>query len=116
MTRPGKASPQPVSPEHLRALLMEAEIGDVPTLDLHGYSKDEAIHAAEQFLYHEQWQGSEAVRIIHGRGTDTLRRALLSWIARQSVVVAGYRDMDHPRFQNACLAIALHRIQKRTAR
>lgn len=116
MTPQGKASSSPPFNEHVRALLMEAEIGEVPTLDLHGYAKDEAIHRAEEFLYHEQWQGSEAVRIIHGRGTEALRHALTKWLARQSSLVAGFRDMDDPRFQQACLAIALHRLPKKTSR
>ncbi len=96
----------------MRILLLEAEIGEVPTLDLHELSRDQALHETEDFIYREQWHGSTSVRIIHGRGTDVLRHAVRTWLSQHPDVVAGYRDMTDPRFQQACLAVALHRIKR----
>lgn len=103
-----------VDHEHVQALLLSAEIGDVPTIDLHGLSTTSAVQEVEDFLYHEQWAGSEAVRIIHGRGTDALRHAVMKWLGQHPSLIAGFRDMTDLRFQQACLAVALHRLKRKT--
>lgn len=60
--------------------LTTAELGNVPELDLHGMSVDEAVRSTENFLYSEQNKGTEAVRIICGRGTGSLHKSLMNWL------------------------------------
>jgi len=43
-----------------------------PTLDLHGYTADEAVRRAEAWLGERQREGVRTVRLVTGRGTRSL--------------------------------------------
>jgi len=78
------------------ALMFAAEIGaDVPTLDLHGYSRREAEDAVDQFLDRQFFAGEKVVKIIHGRGTGALRATVQSMLGTHAHVKT-YRESDQP--------------------
>jgi DNA mismatch repair protein MutS2 len=100
-----KDSPE-ISPTE--AALFAAEIGESPSLDLHGMDSHEAIRAMDSFLNSEFMQGSEAVRIIHGRGQGILRKAVHAALQTHPLV-AKFRDAVHHGQQGGVTVIALHR-------
>jgi DNA-nicking Smr family endonuclease len=55
-------------------------------LDLHGYIVPEAREALAVFLRDAQLTGKRCVRIIHGKGTGTLRRAVREMLKRHALV------------------------------
>lgn len=93
--------------------MFAAELGACPEIDLHGMSKDMALHELDKFLHHEMLAGSEAIRIIHGRGDQILRKAIHTWLARQQELdlVAKFRDAQKSGEQNAVTYAALHRLE-----
>jgi len=83
-----------VSARELRAL----RSGDRRTearLDLHGMTRDEALHALERFVDRSRAGGLRAVLIIHGRGLNSdggdpvLRPAVLAWLGGGAATRAG---------------------------
>ena len=46
-------------------------------LDLHGLTVDEAIPLVDRFLYKSFQAGLRRVWVIHGKGSGTLRRAVV---------------------------------------
>jgi DNA mismatch repair protein MutS2 len=92
--------------ESTDAALFAAEIGEAPTIDLHGMHRDEARHALESFLHQAFMRRDSAVRIIHGRGTDTLRRATESILSAHPVV-DGWRPSSRPDEAGAVTYAAL---------
>jgi len=64
--------------ENLR--VMHAEISDqsdtIPNLDLHGFTKENAIAEMETFISHQISTGASCCRIVHGKGKGILERAV----------------------------------------
>ena len=58
----------------------------VPELDLHKYTVDDALPKVDQFLYEAYTARQRSVRIIHGKGSGTLQRAVRSSLARHHLV------------------------------
>lgn len=102
----------PRSPD-TESAIFAAELGEAPEIDLHGQSVDAAIRELDDFLHQELMRGSEAVRIIHGRGNQILRKAIHVWLAKQQQLelVAGFRDAQNQREQNGVTYAALHRLK-----
>ncbi len=98
--------------EQYEAAMLAAEIGiEAPSIDLHGMTANEALHTTETYINHEFMRGTEAIRIIHGRGTGALQRtvhALLAQLQQQNLVAA-YRDAAHLNQQGGVTLVALHR-------
>ncbi len=101
---PSQSSPAPTP--HERAALFAAEIGEVPECDLHGMRADEARHAVDTFLHHAFMQHASAVRIIHGRGADILRRTVHELLAHHPLI-ATFQDAEAPPFAGAVTAALL---------
>lgn len=97
-----------ISPQE--AAMFAAEIGEAPQIDLHGESADAALSQLDAFIHHELMRGSEAVKIIHGRGTGTLRAAILAWLQRHPTLIAAHRDASSPAQQGGMTVVALHRL------
>jgi DNA mismatch repair protein MutS2 len=93
--------------------IFAAELGECPEIDLHGESADQAIRALDTFLHSELMRGAEAIRIIHGRGNQVLRKAIHAWLAEQRRLdlVSGFRDAQNTREQNGVTYAALHRLK-----
>jgi DNA-nicking Smr family endonuclease len=58
-------------------------------LDLHTFQPDEAADVVEEFVTASQEEGYRLVRIIHGKGTGTLRRIVHS-VLENHPAVAGF--------------------------
>ena len=94
--------------------LFAAEIGDqAPTIDLHGHTVDLALSRLDSFLHHELLQGTDAIKIIHGRGGGWLREAVLKYLReqQQAGLVGAFREATDPRQNGAVTLAALTRIR-----
>lgn len=58
-----------------------------PEVHLLGLTAEEAIHELEKFLDRARMAGLDRVRIIHGKGTGVLRKAVADYLARQPYVI-----------------------------
>ena len=58
--------------------------------------------------------GSDVVRIIHGRGGQILRQAIMKRLEqmKKQQLVAGYRDTTNPMQAGAVTLVALYRIPR----
>ena len=76
----------------LDSLFFSAELGSSPELNLHGTTVAIALGELDHFL-HAHWHHKEPiVRIIHGRGSGTLRQAIHKWLKHQPKMVLAFRD------------------------
>ena len=90
------------------ALLLAAEIGrNVPQIDLHGATAEEARTALDSFLYAEFRKGTRAVKIIHGKGTGVLGVAVREELARHNLVEA-WRPAERSEEMNAVAYAVLY--------
>ncbi len=89
--------------------IFAAELGDAPEIDLHGMDVPLAVSQLDQYINHEFVAGSEAVKIIHGRGTGKLRDAIHAYLKKQTELVAAFRDSRSPGQQGGVTIAALHR-------
>lgn len=62
-------------------------------LDLHTFLPNECADVVEEYVHAAQEAGFRAVRIIHGKGTGTLRRIVQSVLDRHPAV-ASYAQAD----------------------
>ncbi len=69
---------------------------DTPTHDLHGKSVGEALIELDYVLTREANIGADAIRIIHGRGSGTLRQVIHAWLTAQRLRgrVRAFRDSE----------------------
>jgi DNA mismatch repair protein MutS2 len=78
-------APQRVWVDRSRVAL--ASVDDVgEEIDLRGRTIDEALPSVDGFLDHAARAGRPRVRIIHGKGTGTLRRAVRDFMDRHPLV------------------------------
>jgi DNA mismatch repair protein MutS2 len=63
-------------------------------INLHGHRVEEALEKVEDLLNEASLQGVEKVRIIHGRGTGTLRRAIRDYLVNHPLVASHNPDPD----------------------
>lgn len=75
--------------------IFAAEIGDPPKTDLHALDVHEALRTVDQFINHEFLEGSDVIKIIHGRGTGKLREAIHAFLTNHELV-AYFRDANVP--------------------
>ena len=57
-----------------------------PEIDLHSLSVDECLVVVDRYLYEAYTAQLPAVRLVHGKGTGTLRQAVRRHIARHPLV------------------------------
>jgi DNA mismatch repair protein MutS2 len=75
---------KPETPEYEPSLLPTPKAS--PELDLRGLSVDEALILIDQRLDEAVRSGVKELRIIHGKGTGTLRRAVREMLAKHTLV------------------------------
>jgi dsDNA-specific endonuclease/ATPase MutS2 len=51
----------------------------IPTLDLHGVVVDDVFDLMDRFLRREEANGTDRVRILHGRGTGKVKEKALEY-------------------------------------
>lgn len=90
-------------------ILFTAEIGNVPSVDLHELTVNLAIAELESFIDRSFAHGDEAVKIVHGRGSGKLRDAVHAWLKKHPTYVAGYRDSNVGGQIGGVTVVALHR-------
>jgi DNA-nicking Smr family endonuclease len=54
--------------------------GQLPTLDLHGFTTDAVQDAVDRFLVKSQRAGHSRIRLITGIGTGAVRKVALDWL------------------------------------
>ena len=64
------------------------ELIQTDQLDLHTFQPSEAASVTDEFLSQAQDEGYRTVRIIHGKGTGTLRRIVESVLAKHPAVAS----------------------------
>jgi len=70
--------------------------GEAPEIDLHDSADvEEGIRDLDQFLNHEFMSGAEVVKIIHGRGSGKMRRAVHDHL-KTIPFVETFRDSESP--------------------
>mgnify|MGYP001598232775 CR=1 FL=1 len=108
----GEAPPsEPQQTNPYEASIFAAELGEAREIDLHGESIDVALSLLDAFLNHEFVAGTEVVKIIHGRGEGKLRDAIREALAKQTELVAFFRDAESRKEQGGVTYVALHRIK-----
>jgi DNA-nicking Smr family endonuclease len=77
----------PRRPQDKSTILFAATLrNDLPTLDLHGFFPDEALHKLELFLFENYNLKKEVVKIIYGGGTGVLREKVLTYLHSHPLV------------------------------
>ena len=91
--------------------IFAAELGDAPSVDLHGMDRAVALRELEAFFHVELMKGTAAIKIIHGRGNQILRAAVSEWLKHpeQKPFVAKFRVSQNPSEQDAVTYAALQR-------
>jgi DNA-nicking Smr family endonuclease len=51
-----------------------------PLLDLHGYKVEDVADAVDRFLVQSQRKGSPRVRIMTGKGTGQVKKAVMEYL------------------------------------
>jgi dsDNA-specific endonuclease/ATPase MutS2 len=67
------------------------EIPITDTLDLHTFSPKEVVELLSVYFEECRRMGIYTVRIIHGKGTGTLKNRVLSYLNR-NLIVMNFRD------------------------
>jgi DNA mismatch repair protein MutS2 len=95
--------------------VLAAELGEAPSIDLHGLDRVDAIRMLDAEISHHAAIGTEVIEIIHGRGTGALRDAVRSHL-KSNMLVAYFRDADHPGKQGGVTYAALYEARQRIVR
>lgn len=68
--------------DDLEFIFWSAEMDSgVPTLDVHGFSVEGALHELDFFVDKAMVAGASAIKIIHGVGTGALRTSIMCELA-----------------------------------
>ncbi|MGE0871326.1 MAG: Smr/MutS family protein [Kofleriaceae bacterium] len=87
MTESDEDPPIDPDPEHVTTVAITDE------LDLHTFRPADCADVVTEYLHAAHAAGLTVVRIIHGKGTGTLRRIVLSVLDRHPVVT-GYQTAE----------------------
>lgn len=90
------------------AAIFAAELGACPALDLHGHDILTAEREIDAFIDQAFMRREHVVKMIHGRGTQKLQRAVEDCLTRHPLVDA-FRPSQHPAESNAVTYAVLGR-------
>lgn len=94
---PGKEKP----PDEKELLFMQAELSrDMPTLDLHGQTVEQAQNSIDRFLYEQFTARKRTVKIMHGKGTGVLQKTTGEFLASHPLVL-NWRNSSKPGEEGA---------------
>ena len=71
-------------------------LNNYPSLDLHGEYLDNAILLTKEFVSDNIILKNEYISIIHGIGTDTLRKGIHDYLKHEKRVISYKRDFFNP--------------------
>lgn len=71
-------------------------INSYNTLDLHGEYKESALILTQEFINDNITLKNEYVCIVHGIGTDVLRKAIHEYLSHDKRVLSFKRDFFNP--------------------
>lgn len=94
--------------------IFAAELGEAPTVDLHGLTVDLALQRLDTFLHHELMQGTTVIKIIHGHGSGALRSSVQDYLKRMkdnNKLVTHFRDASIPEFMGGVTYAVLERVR-----
>src|SRR3989338_3664171 len=86
-----KYTPEERPHDEQELLIFAAELGTPPQIDLHANDAYEACEAVDRFLNDQFMAGERVGKIIHGRGTGTLRE-VVHHLLQGHPLVEYYRD------------------------
>ena len=84
------------------------EINNIPTLDLHGESREIAIILANDFINDNYKLGKKEILIIHGIGKGIIKKAILDLANKNKLVNKYYYNF----FNIGCIYIELKEKSK----
>lgn len=78
----------------------------LPKLDLHGYDRDSARLAIEDFIEENIKMGNEIVTIIHGVGTGIIRETTINTLKKNKRVI----DFKNDYMNRGCMIVKIEKI------
>jgi DNA mismatch repair protein MutS2 len=90
------------------AAIFAAELGDVPSVDLHGLTKDQALNELDAAIGRAYMDKQEVIKIIHGRGKGILERAVQEYLHTHPMIAA-FRAAQAAGQQGGVTFAALHK-------
>lgn len=103
VTKGGAAAPAPSRP---RTIETSADVAPISAeLNLIGQRVDDALEESDKFLDRSLLEGRQAVRIIHGFGTGTLRKAIREHLRRHPAVRSYRAGADNEGGDGATIAV-----------
>lgn len=78
-------------------------IDNLPTIDLHGYTKDFAVIAINEFINDNLKLQNEFIVIIHGKGSGALRNTCLKTLKNKACV----KDYKIWYLNDGCMIVQL---------
>lgn len=79
---------------------------DIPQLDLHGLTAEQAEAQADMFINSEFMKGNRVVRIVHGKGTGKLQKVVSGFVSTHPLVAKSRGGEG--RDQNSVIYAVLH--------
>jgi len=104
--KPSLLSPQ--TKKDCEAAIFAAELGSAPSIDLHGMNAHEAIIELVAYLNRHFVHEGGVVKIIHGRGSGTLHKAIHEMLAHDPLVEY-FRDAHSAREHGGVTYVCLKR-------
>lgn len=77
----------------------------LPHIDLHGYDRDSAKVAVEDFINENIILKNEKILIIHGKGTGIVKRSVHEVLAKRKEIKNYYTDNLNDGCTIACLFV-----------
>ena len=78
-------------------------IDSLPKLDLHGFDRDSARVAINDFIRDNKKMGNEVVNIVHGIGTGIIRDTCVYVLSHNKDVV----EFKNPYFNRGCMLVQI---------
>jgi DNA mismatch repair protein MutS2 len=88
--------------------IFAAELGSAPSIDLHGLGEHEAVIELVSHLNRHFCHQGGVVKVVHGRGTGVLRKAIHRML-KNDPLVAYFRDAHSPREHGGVTYVCLKR-------
>jgi DNA-nicking Smr family endonuclease len=85
------------------ARVLSAELRDqsdtIPTLDLHGFTAEDAISEINDFVSHQIFAGEASCRIVHGKGKGIIERITkeeIGKLAARKLIASSFSSRRYP--------------------